>query len=192
MRVITGSARGTNLETLEGEATRPTLQRAKEAIFSAIQFDLDGRYVLDLFAGSGQMGLEALSRGADKCVFCDNSQQAIEIIRQNALKTHLYQKCKILKYNYDDYIRAAAVSGHKFSLVFLDPPYDSDYAEKALCDMIHAGILASHAVVIVESDRANLLTEKSLQYYTVEKTYKSGRTYFYKLALAEENGGAEI
>ncbi len=183
MRIITGSARGTNLETLEGEATRPTLQRAKEAIFSAIQFDIEGRFVLDLFAGSGQLGLEALSRGAEKCVFCDNSQQAIEIIRQNALKTHLYQKCKILKYSYDDYIRAAAVSGHRFSLVFIDPPYDSDFAEKALLAMVEADILAAHAMVIVESDRPDILSDECLKHYTLEKEYKTGRAYFSKLSL---------
>ncbi len=183
MKVITGTARGTGLETLEGEATRPTLQRTKEAMFSAIQFDIEGRFVLDLFAGSGQLGLEALSRGAEKCVFCDSSPLAIEIIRQNALKTHLYPKCKILKYNYDDYIRAAAVSGHKFSLVFIDPPYDSDMIEKSLLALVQAGILADHAMLIVESDKPGVVTEKCLEYYTVEKEYKSGRAYFSKLSL---------
>ncbi len=187
MRVITGSARGTNLETLEGEATRPTLQHVKESIFSAIQFDLEGRYVLDLFAGSGQLGIEALSRGAEKCVFCDNSQQAIEIIRKNAQKTHVYQKCKILKYNYDDYIRAAAVSGHKFSLVFIDPPYDSDLVEKSLLAMVKENILAAHAIIIVESDKKGILTDECLAHYTVDKEYKAGRAYFSKLSLNKKD-----
>ncbi len=183
MKVITGTARGTGLETLEGEATRPTLQRTKEAMFSAIQFDIEGRFVLDLFAGSGQLGLEALSRGAEKCVFCDSSPLAVEIIRQNALKTHLYQKCKILKYNYDDYIRAASVSGHKFSLVFIDPPYDSDLVEKALLALVDADVLADHALLIVESDRADIVSDKCLEHYTLEKEYRSGRAYFSKLTL---------
>ena len=86
MKIITGTARGCSLVTLEGEeTTRPTLQRAKETVFSSIQFEIEGRAVLDLFAGSGQMGLEALSRGASNAVFCDASEQAAEIIRQNAL-----------------------------------------------------------------------------------------------------------
>ena len=89
MRVITGRARGIKLVTLEGEMTRPTSERAKEAIFSMIQFDLEGRRVLDLFAGSGQMGIEALSRGAAQAVMVDQSKDAIAIIKQNVEKTKL-------------------------------------------------------------------------------------------------------
>ena len=96
MRIITGTARGMALTTLDGEATRPTLAKVKEALFSAIQFDIEGRRVLDLFAGSGQLGLEALSRGAEKATFVDSSKEATAIITQNAQKTHLYQKSNVL------------------------------------------------------------------------------------------------
>ena len=95
MRIITGSARGVSLLTLPGEATRPTAERTKEAVFSMIQFDIEGRKVLDLFAGSGQLALEALSRGAAEAVLCDNSKEAINIIKKNAEKTRLAAKGKI-------------------------------------------------------------------------------------------------
>ena len=95
MRIITGSARGIRLETLPGEDTRPTSDRVKEALFSMIQFEIDGRRVLDLFAGSGQLGLEALSRGAGYCVFIDAARAACEIIAANAKKTKLYDRCRI-------------------------------------------------------------------------------------------------
>ena len=92
MRIITGSARGATLATLDGEATRPTPAKVKEAVFSSIQFDIEGRRVLDLFAGSGQMGLEALSRGAEKATLVDSSREAIDVIKANAQKIHLYKK----------------------------------------------------------------------------------------------------
>lgn len=92
MRIITGSARGTRLETMEGELTRPTAEKVKEALFSMIQFDIDGRRVLDLFGGSGQLGLEALSRGAASATFVDSNRDATEIIKRNAKKTKLFEK----------------------------------------------------------------------------------------------------
>ena len=92
MRIITGSAKGKKLVSLEGDATRPTSERIKEAIFSSIQFDLEGRRVLDLFAGSGQMGLEALSRGASKATFIDLSREAMDIVKQNAKTTGFFEK----------------------------------------------------------------------------------------------------
>ena len=97
MRIITGTARGTRLSSPEGEEiTRPTAEKVKEAVFSSIQFDIEGREVLDLFAGSGQMGLEALSRGAEKCTFVDNSREAIKFVTENAQKTKLYKKSNVL------------------------------------------------------------------------------------------------
>lgn len=96
MRIITGSARGTKLAAPEGMTTRPTAERAKEAVFSSLQFGIRGRTVLDLFAGSGQMGLEALSRGAAFAVFCDSSPEAVAVIKKNAEKTHLSDRCRIV------------------------------------------------------------------------------------------------
>ena len=94
MRVITGSARGRRLETLEGEDVRPTTDRVKEAVFSIIQFELEGRVFLDLFAGSGQMGIEALSRGAESAYFVDNSIKSVETVKRNLKATKLEDKAK--------------------------------------------------------------------------------------------------
>ena len=107
MRIITGTAKGAKLNTLEGENTRPTAERTKEAIFSALQFDMDGRAVLDLFAGSGQMGLEALSRGAESVMFIDASPDAMAVIKENAKKTNFFGKSRFLISDYRSYVRKA-------------------------------------------------------------------------------------
>lgn len=183
MNIITGSARGTKLQTLEGEITRPTLQRAKEVIFSAIQFDIEGREVLDLFAGSGQMGLEALSRGAAHAVLVDRSSEAFAVIKANAQKTHLYKNCRIVESDYAEYLRGAKRGGAKFSLVFVDPPYGSGLLAPALKALYDNGVLTDTATVCAEWEKDTLFTEEpSLQrMYEVSKIYKSGRIYFYKL-----------
>ena len=106
MRIITGKARGIRLETLQGDATRPTSERAKEAVFSMLQFDIEGREVLDLFAGSGQMGLEAVSRGAASATFVEKSKQAAAVISKNIEKTRLSESCRLLSSDVTDFIRA--------------------------------------------------------------------------------------
>ena len=124
MRIITGSARGTKLATLEGDATRPTTDRVKEALFSMIQFDIEGRNVLDLFGGCGQLALEALSRGAAKATIIDQSRDATNIIIENAKKTHLFDRCRISTADYTSFIRGAAKK-EKYDIIFLDPPYNT-------------------------------------------------------------------
>ena len=121
MRIITGSARGTKLETLEGDATRPTADRVKEAVFNIIQFEVEGRSMLDLFAGSGQMALEALSRGAESALLADSGTDAVNIIKSNAKKARLYEKCRVLCSDYKSVIRGCA-DREKFDIIFLDPP----------------------------------------------------------------------
>ena len=124
MRIITGSAKGVKLLTLEGLETRPTAERTKEAVFSMLQFDIEGRTVLDLFGGSGQLGLEALSRGAEFAVIVESSRQAFEVIRRNAqnvLKDEMDSRAKLMKMDYRSAV--AQLAGQKFDLVFLDPPY---------------------------------------------------------------------
>ena len=115
MRIITGKARGIRLKTLEGEATRPTAERVKEAVFSMLQFDLEGRSVLDLFSGSGQMALEALSRGADEAILVDRSKSAIRIIEKNAEKCRFTSRCQIYNFDALDYIRRN--KGRKFDII---------------------------------------------------------------------------
>ena len=130
MRIITGKAKGKKLFTLEGEATRPTSERIKGAIFSAIQFDIEGRRVLDLFAGSGQMGLEALSRGAVGATFIDSSREAMEIVKKNARATGFFDTSKFIVSDGANYLRKAA-GREKYDLVFIDPPYAMNLCKKS-------------------------------------------------------------
>jgi 16S rRNA (guanine(966)-N(2))-methyltransferase RsmD len=175
MRIITGSAKGIRLKTLEGEATRPTAERVKEAVFSVIQMDIEGREVLDLFSGSGQMALEALSRGASHAVMLDNSAAAVSVITENASKTRLSDKCTIIKTNYLDYIKRN--KGMKFDLVFLDPPYVSDYYKSALHGLVENELLKSTAIVVCESEDANIYGDDAalVDCFTVIKQTRYGR-----------------
>ena len=151
MRIITGTARGTKLVTLEGEATRPTIDKVKEALFSMIQFDIEGRNVLDLFAGSGQLGLEALSRGAAKATFIDESRQAVDVVIDNAKKTHLFDKCRISASGAIPFLKSAA-GKESYDIVFLDPPYGSDLLAQALKQLSDGKVLAPGAIIVCECD----------------------------------------
>ena len=135
MRIITGKARGTNLYTLPGSTTRPTADRVKEAVFSMLQFDIEGRSVLDLFGGSGQLALEALSRGARDAVIADSQRGAIDIIKKNAEKTKLSSGCTIMLSDWKETLRR--LSGKKFDIVFLDPPYSSGLIPDVLKELYH-------------------------------------------------------
>ncbi|MCI8360918.1 MAG: 16S rRNA (guanine(966)-N(2))-methyltransferase RsmD [Clostridiales bacterium] len=148
MRVITGTARGRRLETLPGEDVRPTAERVKEAIFSIIQFDIEGRRFLDLFAGSGQMGIEALSRGAELAVFVDAAEASVQVVRKNLTDTGLADRARVLRSDYASYL---AHAGQTFDIAFLDPPYHAgilrDALEKtAACMRAHGVILCEHPV----------------------------------------------
>ena len=149
MRIITGSARGVSLYTLPGEATRPTAERTKEAVFSMIQFDLEGRKILDLFAGSGQLALEALSRGAAEAVLCDNSREAVNIIKKNAEKTRLSDKCKI--YSSDAKLLLGRLGAEKFDIVFLDPPYALKIVPSILSLLFENKRLKPTSIIVCET-----------------------------------------
>lgn len=173
MRIVTGSARGTKLETLEGTETRPTASVVKEAVFSMIQFEIEGRNVLDLFAGSGQLGLEALSRGAERATFCDANIAATDVIKKNAQKTHLYEKSRVLKSDYKELIRN--LSGkEKFDIVFIDPPYAEDLVGDALERIMRAELLSPYALVVCEGERPEPFECEGL---TLRKHSRYGRTY---------------
>lgn len=150
MRIITGTARNTPLASLEGEHTRPTSERVKEALFSMIQFELEGRRVLDLFAGSGQLGLEALSRGAAHATFIDNTRAACDIVIANAKRAKLFDRCRVSTTEYDSALRGWA-GKEKFDLVFLDPPYDSAFVPDALSLIVDGALLAPGATVVCET-----------------------------------------
>lgn len=170
MRVITGLARGRRLETLPGDATRPTGEKVKESLFSAIQFDIEGRRVLDLFAGSGQLGIEALSRGASGCVFVDKNTEAVKVIRQNLLHTGLAEKSQVLG---TDALTYLTRPGDRFDLVFLDPPYASELLVPVLSKV--APVVNDGGILVCETDDTTELPNR-IDRFAVSKTYRFGHT----------------
>lgn len=150
MRIITGTARGVKLDTLEGEETRPTAERFKEALFSMIQFDVEGRDVLDLFGGSGQLGLEALSRGAAAATFIDSSREAADIIIGNARRCKLFDNCRISSMDSLAYLRSAA-GKQEFDIIFLDPPYAAGLIPECLRLIADGKILSEGGVIACET-----------------------------------------
>ena len=147
MRVITGSARGRRLKELEGLETRPTTGKVKEALFSVIQFDIEGRRVLDLFAGTGQLGIEALSRGAECAVFVERRRDALQVIRENLEACGMTDKARVVNGDAMSYLK----SGEKFDLIFLDPPYASGLLEQALEEIVRFDICRRHGIIVEES-----------------------------------------
>ena len=172
MRVITGKARGVTLKTPDGMQTRPTSDRVKEALFSIINFDLPGAAVLDLFGGTGQLGIEALSRGANSAVFVDQREDACKIIRENLRRTKLESQGRVVRSDYLDYLRR---SREKFDIILLDPPYAEVFLENALKCITEIDILKSDGIIVAERP-----VEKELPFefegFTRSKDYKYGKT----------------
>lgn len=171
MRIITGTARGTRLTTLDGDATRPTAERVKEGMFSAIQFDIHDRKVLELFGGSGQLSLEALSRGAESALICDESRDATAIIKDNAKKAKLFEKCSVITADWKDCIKGVR---DKYSLVFLDPPYKEGVLDEILRRIFASDILTDDAIIVCESDADGIPTPID---GVATKAYRYGKTY---------------
>jgi len=156
MRVITGSARGRKLEALPGMDTRPTTDRLKETMFTIIQFDVEGRRVLDLFAGTGQLGIEALSRGADSATFVDSSPGALGVVRRNLGRTGLTERARVVRSDYRAFLKSC---GEQFGLVFIDPPYESGGAREALALIAEFDILCIGGIIMCETGRGTSLPE---------------------------------
>lgn len=186
MRIITGKAKGIRLKTLEGDLTRPTAERVKEAVFSMIQFDMEGRRVLDICAGSGQLGLEALSRGAERAVLVDRSKEAVKIITENAEKTKLKQDCTIQQCDCIEYILRN--SDKKFDIVFLDPPYASGLYTSVLRKLTDCQMVLPHGMIVCESDKEDIFESDSelCQRFVIKKQSKYGKTWITVLELAKE------
>ncbi|MEG1819207.1 MAG: 16S rRNA (guanine(966)-N(2))-methyltransferase RsmD [Oscillospiraceae bacterium] len=169
MRIITGTARGRKLLTLEGVDVRPTTERVKEAIFSAIQFEIEDRRVLDLFAGSGQLGIEALSRGARCATFIDQSRKSIEIIEENLKSTNLDKNTIVKNTNAVDFL---SMTKDTFDIAFLDPPYHNDLITKCLpllCEKMSQG-----GVVICETQADEELPD-NVGNFKIFREYKHGK-----------------
>ena len=160
MKVISGLLKGRNIEGFNIEGTRPTMDRVKESVFSTIQFSIRDSVVLDLFAGSGNLGIEAISNGADKCYFVDNNKEAINTINKNIKTFNIEDKSIVIK---DDYMNALNnLKNNKFDIVFLDPPYKDDYIEKTINKLIEYNMLNEEALVVCEYDKEINMTYPSL------------------------------
>lgn len=172
MRVISGTARGLRLTALSGDATRPTLDNVKEAIFSMLFDMVHGANVLDLFAGSGALGIEALSRGAAGCVFADKSSKAVAVIKENISKARLEQRATVLCKDFKDVLKQLGSKGECFDIIFLDPPYADGFLDEALKVISDLSLLAPCGVVVAEFDNG---THVDIQNYNLLKNKKYGR-----------------
>lgn len=189
MRVITGTARGIKLTAPEGDHTRPTAERVKEAVFSMLQFEIEGRRVLDLFAGSGQLGIEALSRGAAEAVFVDASKEAVSVLKQNLLRTKLALKGEILCTDSEKFLRASR-NKRKFDLIFLDPPYALGLVPSALEALLSGNLLIPGAILVCETAKPEDVfggKESLAGRFTVRREAKYGAAYITVLTLCEED-----
>ncbi len=170
MRVITGEARGRKLIAPEGLTTRPTAEVVKEAIFSIIQFDIEGTKVLDLFSGSGQLGIEALSRGADVCIFVDNDKKCHDIIKQNLINTDLYKKARVALMDSISYIKSC---NEVFDIVFLDPPYNQNIINAVLPYVFER--MSENGIVICETEKYEKIDDENQDLF-LSKKYRYGKT----------------
>lgn len=173
MRIITGTARGTKLLSPEGEATRPTSERAKEAIFSMLAFEVQGRCVLDLFSGSGQLALEALSRGAAHATMVDSARSAVEIILRNIIKTHMEDRAVALEMDCAQFLRTARAD-NPFDLIFIDPPYALHAVPHMLRSILERGLAAPNAIIVCESEEEDLFAgdEALREAFTVRRVQR--------------------
>ncbi len=172
MRVITGKARGVQLKTPDGMKTRPTADRVKEAMFSIIQFDIPGAKVLDLFGGTGQLGIEALSRGAERVVFVDSGEDACKLIRENLKRARLEGQGSVVRSDYLAYLQRCK---EKFTIVFLDPPYAEVFLENSLNKLMEIDILQSGGIIVTERPLDKAL-DLELPGFERSRDYKYGKT----------------
>ncbi len=169
MRIITGSARGRRLITPEGLDVRPTPEKVKEALFSALQFDIEGRRILDLFAGSGQLGIEALSRGAACATFVDSSPVSIKTIEKNLSSSSLTENAKVVK---TDYSTFCASSRDTFDIVFLDPPYDKGLLLPAIKSVLP--LISDYGIIICEHP-PHVELPQEIGGFAINRTYRYGK-----------------
>ncbi len=185
MRVISGTARGRRLKELPGMDTRPTTDKVKESLFNIIQFDIEGRRALDLFGGTGQLGIEALSRGAARCTFVDMSRQAVAVIRENVKAVGFSEQSAV---HQGDAVAFLTGCREKFDLIFLDPPYQTQLLENCIQAVAKFDILSEHGIMVCESALETQLPE-------LNAPYEKGREYRYgkiKLTVYRRQGSGEL
>ena len=176
MRIISGKARGTKLYTLDGQNTRPTLDRVKESLFNIIQNELKDKIFLDLFSGSGAIGLEEVSRGARKAILCDNSKKASEIIKKNIEKTHLEEFVELYNESYEKVISYKIME--KVDIIYIDPPYETNLVYESVKLILEKELIKDESLIIIETDQEERVLEslKKLNIKIVDKR-KYGRGY---------------
>ena len=172
MRVISGKMRGVRLKTPNGLSTRPTADRVKEAMFSILQFELPGAKVLDLFGGTGQLGIEAVSRGAKSAVFVDQNEQACRLIRENLKLAKMEQESKVVR---SDYLSFLKTTKEKFDIILLDPPYAEVFLENALKLISEIDILQTNGIIVAECPVGKVLPGE-YPGFARSKDYKYGNT----------------
>lgn len=172
MRVISGTAKGVSLKTPSGMETRPTTDRVKEAVFSIIQFHIPGARILDLFGGTGQLGIEGLSRGANSAVFVDRREEACALIRENLRRTKLEGSARVVRSDYQTYLKRTR---EKFDIIFLDPPYGEDFLENSLISITEIDILQSGGIIVAERPLGKELSLDLLG-FSKSRDYKYGNT----------------
>ena len=181
MRVISGTARGRRLKELQGMDTRPTTDKVKESLFNIIQFDIESRKVLDLFGGTGQLGIEALSRGAASCTFVEQRRDAVALIRENIKACDLQKSGQVVQGDALSFLNSCR---EKFDVIFLDPPYHTGLLEESLQIITKFDILREHGIIVCESAEDEVLPP-------METPYEEGRSYRYgkiKLTICRRAG----
>ena len=169
MRIVAGEARGRKLKELPGMDTRPTTDKVKESMFNIVQFDIEGRRVLDLFAGTGQLGCEALSRGASYVTFVDQSRDAVRVVKENAALVSDPDRFEVLQRDALSFVEGKPA---KYGLIFLDPPYRTGLMEKILKTIATIDIVAEHGIIVCETGAEETLP-------TLPEPYEMGREYRY-------------
>ncbi|NBI65420.1 16S rRNA (guanine(966)-N(2))-methyltransferase RsmD [Pseudoflavonifractor sp. 60] len=183
MRIISGSARGRKLREPQGVDTRPTTDKVKESLFNIIQFELEGRRVLDLFAGTGQLGLEALSRGAEHCTFVDQRKESAALVRENIKLCRFEDRSRFVQGEAQAFL-TSCLNRERFDIVFLDPPYKTDLLKQCLEKIARFDILREYGIIVCESGMEWTLP-------ALEPPYEAGREYRYgqiKLTVCRRAG----
>ncbi len=181
MRVIAGKARRLQLKTIEGMNTRPTTDRIKETLFNMISFDIEGSYFLDLFSGSGAIGIEALSRGAKEAVFVENNKKALACIKDNLQHTKLAEDAVVIGRDVQTAISQLDVRGQKFDFIFMDPPYGKLFEKEVIFALADTNLYHEDTWIIVEADLETDMSsyiEDTPFYIRKEKIYKTNKHVF--------------
>ena len=175
MKVISGILKGRTIEGFNIDGTRPTMDRVKESLFATIQNNIKGSIVLDLFAGSGQLGIEAVSNGADICYFIDNNKEVIKILNKNISNLHIQKSSKVILSDWKKSLNEFSNQGIKFDLIFVDPPYDYNVYEKILEKVSTLNLLNDNGLIILE--HSNLKLKDAYNNLTLYKDKKYGNKF---------------